>query len=156
MKLALESKNNPINGYVNINNQPYQIKDLPEGTTIIPGHYNNLDPVCKNSTVEEIIFFMPLNVMDPNNLIKIVNHWKDKLITGGIIQFFFVEIEKVCLLGYNGSISLEELHKLLLGNDGEHKCILNFSTIRELIKALGMTILSVDTNSHLSSIRILK
>jgi hypothetical protein len=157
MKVTLESKNLPRQGYLNITSQPYHTDNLSNDIQIVSGLFSNLDPILKNETVEEIIFCDYLNKLGPNDMVKIISHWKSKLINGGILKLSYIDIRKICLLGDTGSLTLEELHNLTLGfENNQYRSILDFATFKKICNILKLNIINCDNDNYITNVEIQK
>ena len=148
MKLNLECQNNLRNDYINISSTPIPGDLIAEhNCTFGIGRYDNLSQIVEDESIEEIVFNKPINVIDPNNVMVCLQHWKNKLMVGGILKLYFIDIVKVSRDIVNGTRPLDQLHQMIFGNY-EFKSIISYPIIKNALNNLDMEILTVEMNGH--------
>jgi len=154
-KIYLEPDGQYRNGYVNITSRPSD-GATHEGITVIPGRFDNLDPLVGNDTVDEIVFGQPLNILDPNTIVRLIKHWSDKLLPLGELKVFGVDARVVGKMAADNEITLGGVHALTLGDKFRFNCILDTSTLIEAVKSVGLRINSVVVDGYLVQIEASK
>jgi len=132
MKLNIESNDYFLNGYKTIVSNISS--DVPEGIEVVYADFTNLDPLCKDGTVEEIIFNPPMNVLDRDLIVKCLEHWTTKLVKGGILKISFLDIRQIARAIYLGDISLAEAHCLTIGKNNELRTVSDYESVKNIFK----------------------
>jgi hypothetical protein len=140
LKLNLECGQHYRNGYTNIVSGGFDTNLIHDGLSIVPGHYNNLDPIVGENKAEEIIFNPPLNTIHPTELPKSIKHWIDKLSTGGILKLWALDIRLIGKEAYDGGLTLANIHEAVFGKNNEMKSVLDTSTVIEAMRHSGCKI----------------
>lgn len=145
MKINLECGNNWRNGYLNISSWiPSDIpEDLPEETAIISGQSGNLDPVVEDNSAQEIVFNPPFNIVKPNDILDVLQHWQKKLKDGGILKIYFIDIRLSSRFIYSGELKLQDVHNIIFGANKEYESVIETEIMREVLSAIKFKILSI-------------
>lgn len=155
IKIYLEPDGQYRNGYINITSRPTDVA-THEGMTVIPGRFDNLDPLVGNNSVDEIVFGQPLNIIDPNGIVKVLKHWSDKLAPLGELRVFGVDARVVGKMAADNEIALSDIHALTLGDKFRFSCILDTNTLIEAVKSIGLRVNSVVIDNYLIQIEASK
>jgi hypothetical protein len=138
MKLNLECHNDLRNGYINIIKHPNLQSKPHDGINITVGDFKNLDQIIDDNSVEEIIFSPLMNVITPNEIPKVLHHWKNKLVVGGVVKISFVDVRRVGQAAHLGQLSLENIHYLILGQQNEFRTVLDIATAKVALNTVNL------------------
>lgn len=129
------------NGYVNIVNQvPDGLADLPENTHVVVGDMGNLDPILENNSVEEIILSVPMNVLYPAHIVPVLQHWKDKLKSGGKLVLTFVDIRRLGKFIHSGELSLQQIDGMVFGPNHNYHSLIDTNVLDSVLRGVGYSI----------------
>lgn len=158
MKLNLEYSNNIRNGYVNVSAWPPQElpKDLPEGTQIAVGQAGNLDDIAPDNKAEEIIFNPVFNLVNPNGILQLFQHWHKKLQDGGTLKLFYIDIRLLSRFIYNGQLSLQDIHNLVMGPNKQHESVVDTDVMKNALSACGYKIRSINHHEYFVTVEAYK
>jgi hypothetical protein len=147
MKLNLECGNGLRNGYVNVSGRPIPDppEDLPENTYIAFGKFYDLDPLAKDNTVNEIVFNPPLNVLPPETITEVLDHWNKKLTKNGVLRFSFIDFYLLARKFEAGDIDLQNGHMVVFGQNYSNKSLLDTSLIKTALPSLSYKVDFIST-----------
>lgn len=132
------------NGYLNIIHgavmNPPSPDSVSDGTAIVVGRFHELDPILENDSAEEILFNYALNILGPNDMVPILEHWRNKLMPEGILKVSFIDIRRLGRFITSGDMSLEELDMIIYGPNRSHVCLMDTNTFTNVLKNLGFSI----------------
>jgi hypothetical protein len=156
MKLNLECGTNIRNGYENINFGVVPLNSISEGSRFVVGNYRNLDPIVDDGSCEEIVFNPPLNVLSPNEIVNVLNHWSRKLTGGGKLVVTFYDIRRIGRAAHSSELSLEDIHGMTLGNRNELKTVMDTAVIKLVASASGLLIESISPKQFTVTVELIK
>jgi len=156
IKLNLESNGDFRHGYLNIVSKPIGVSDKHEGVEVIPGQFWNLDPVVKDESVDEIVFNPMLNIMNPEQMVQVVNHWTKKLKNEGKLYCWFIDHREVARMMYMDYIGLADAHRYFIGNNREIQTLSDCDTVVRSFKSAGYIINDISLNNHVASLELTK
>lgn len=156
MKLNLECGNDIRNGYINISFNIGDVSNVPENTKIIPGNFRNLDPLIEDESVEEIVFNPTLNTISPKEIVGILTHWSTKLRPSGTLLVKFYDVRRIGQSAHYGTLSLQELHGLLLGHNYENKTVMDVAVVKTVADVTGYDIESISPTEYLVTVELKK
>ena len=141
INLLLNNPKDIRSGYINVD--PFAILDDPFGRQ--NGEPNNLDFLVDNNEATEIIAHDILDRYTNQEVNEILDHWLTKLAHGGELVISMVDIREVSRAVISNSLPLDEVNRLLYG-DQDHK--VNFKKISltleyltKLLESKGMQVL---------------
>ena len=139
MRLNLEYNNNIRNGYINVSVWPPQElpKDLPDSTSIAVAKPDKLDDIAKDNEVEEIIFNPLFNLINPDGILNLLQHWYKKLQSGGLLKIYFADIRLISRYIYNGELSLQDIHNIVMGNNQQNQSVIDTDVMKNALTACG-------------------
>lgn len=158
MKVNLECGNDIRSGYLNISSRPYGINtnNLPDHTKFIVGHYNKLDGIVPDESVEELIFNDHLNSLPPNEILPVFDHWKKKLKPKGKLKLSFVDIKRVGRAAHLGEANIQEIAQLIFGPANQFRSIAESSLLKTVLKHIGFDIDYLDVKNYFGTIEATK
>lgn len=112
-KLNLGCGNDLRNGYVNIDIAP--INNLDHQIDA-----KNLDDVCDDEAVDEILASNILNMFSYREVLNILQHWVDKLKPGGTIKIVVPDLVELAKAFLNGELKSDHFILQLYGKQ-EHE-----------------------------------
>lgn len=154
MRINLEGETR--NGYTNIISQMIKCDTLPEDTDLILGQYHNLDPIIKDGEATEIIFNPPLNVLPPDKIVDVLEHWNKKLAEKGRLRCGFLDIRRIGYNCYTGKLGLAELDQLIFGPQHIYRSLCDSDVFRDLAKALNFSVDSMVSKDAYVSLDLVK
>lgn len=113
MKLNLGCGNDLRNGYVNIDITP--INNIDRQIDV-----RNLDDVCNDESVDEILASNILNMIPFREVISVLQHWTDKLKPGGSLTIVVPDIVELSKALLNGQLKSDHFILQTYGNQ-EHE-----------------------------------
>ncbi|TXT66107.1 MAG: hypothetical protein BAJALOKI3v1_50107 [Promethearchaeota archaeon] len=144
MKLNLQCGEDLRNGYKNINFGPIQGSNNHPGIDFIVGDFRNLSSVISDDSCEEINFVPVFNIVNPNEVIHVLRHWRDKLSNRGVLKIHMVDIRLLSGLIYDGDIELNQIHKLIFGSQQPHQNVMDLKNIKQALESNGYQIESIN------------
>ncbi len=113
MKLNLGCGNDLRNGYVNIDIAPINNLDHQIDAS-------NLDDVCNDEEVDEILAVNVLNMLSYKEILNVLQHWVDKLKPGGTIKVVVPDLVELSRAFLNGELKSDHFILQMYGKQ-EHE-----------------------------------
>lgn len=131
------------NGFINIDLQ--QITD--ESETFKRGDITNLDWVCENDSVEEIVALNTLQYLNMKQCGDSLNNWHQKLKKNASIKILIPDFRCVSKEFNNGQISLGDMLVATYGMQSHEndyvRCGLDKTLILNLLENIGFNVSSI-------------
>lgn len=147
LNLLLDNSKDVLSGYLNID--PLA-KDSEKNK--INGDISNLDFVCDNGEVEEILAYNILEYFHFFRIDQILNNWLSKLKVGGKLILGILDIEEISRLYYLNRISMDKFNNLIFGEQKKDwdtkKCGLTVYNLTEVLTNKGYKILRSEINEY--------
>jgi hypothetical protein len=157
MKLNLECGQTDIqNGYTNVNFNPVQLGQLPEGTQFVIGNYKNLDKIVKDQQAEEIRFVPSVNKIKATEVVTVFQNWHKNLAVGGKVVIWFYDIRHLGRAAHVGDLSLQDLHNCILGANNELQMVVDTAAIKAMAKDVGFTLDLISMNNNIVYVELVK
>ena len=143
MKINLLCGPNCKTDYWNIDHRINLCK--PEGHKFSAGYYNNLDPLIEDESCEEVFVSEVLNILQPQEMIKVIEHWAKKVVKGGVLNIRFVDIF-FAAQAISGKILNSESSNRVINGNGSFNSVLEFAAVKEVLGSLGLRINKLTSN----------
>ena len=135
MKLNLKCGKNIKKGYLNIDvidheNVPIDLYKK--------GDYLNLDWICADLSIEEILSDDSINQTELNNIPNVLKNWYSKLSPGSTLYIQVLDIYTITKLFQLNQISTDELNQILFNN--KTISIIDKDTIFDILRKCGFRI----------------
>lgn len=123
IKINIECGGTPRNGYINTTSSAEAIQRISEDSgddiDIVLSEYGVAHEVHKDKKVSEAIVNFYMNVMTLQEIGTFLTNWTSRLMVGGLLKMKFVDTRQACRAGAFGTASLQTLHNLFLGPEGQ-------------------------------------
>lgn len=146
MKVNLSDGHDIRNGYLNIVEHPLgdRLDNLPDDCEVVIGSLFHLDPILNDGVAEEIVFHQPLNSMSPEALVPVLEHWKKKLKSQGVLKCMATDIRVVGKALSDGTMTLQEGHSCIFGgNNQSNHCLIDAESLKHVLTSIGFGIKSI-------------
>lgn len=144
MKVRLAVHQPPYSGYLNVD--PVPILEEGKDYNVSQTDFRNLDNVCSQSSLFELLCDDVLDYIPRTNLRAVLSNWVSKLRHSGKITLSGTDIYEVCRLFLTGSINNEEFNVITHGSHNDVWDVkLSQSTLNEvtdLLSEFGLKIVS--------------
>jgi hypothetical protein len=146
LKLNLECSEILRNGYTNVNSFAPPNVDF--------ANLKNLQPLLQNEKADEIIFNPFLNILGPNEIFPVISHWRDSLSDSGNIKLQYIDIYRMSDYISRGSISYQDLHRFIYGNNKEYNSILDDKLFKKLALDIGMSVQEMSSQNFFVTVQL--
>lgn len=146
INLLLDNKDGVLNGYLNID-------PLSENCpSRIAGDVSNLDFICDNGEVEEILAYNIIEYFHFSLVDGIFNNWLSKLKVGGKLFVSIIDINELSRIYYLNKINLDKFNNIIFGEQKKNwdtkKCGLTVYNLTEVLENKGYKILKSEINGY--------
>lgn len=138
MKLILGCGNHVRpQGYVNVDND---IKSEYDISVYKQGNIENIDWLCEDNSVEEIVALNSINAIHYTKLVNMFTNWFQKLQKDGLLKISGPDIGILTKQFSSDSMSLNEFLNFVYGKD--NKSILDMNSAVEILESCGFNIVT--------------
>lgn len=135
IKFYIECGNRPRNGYVNTTSSPNVLNsisnEMGDDIEVILSDFRKVHEIKQDIPVSDVIVGFYMNIMTLQEISEFLTIWTQRISPGGTLKLKFVDTRQVCRAAAFGSISLRDIHNMILGPEGgEFKSVSDFETIK--------------------------
>ncbi len=156
LRLNLDCGENVRNDCVNVISSPISFKNTNETSKVVISDPKDLNALAEDSTIDEIIYYPPLNKLRPNDIVKTLHHWWKKLKPNGELKLMFIDIRKLSRIVHMGNIPLQDIHNAIYGENGELNSIIDSSVTEVAAKEIGFTIKTIVPQDIVITMELIK
>lgn len=131
----------PLAGYLNL--CPFVAQNVEN---VVNCDIRNLDQICENAEVTELIAHNVLEYISPNELDSVFNNWVLKLRHKGIIKLAVLDAEQVCHRFLSKKMELNQFNSIVFGEQRSpfelRRNVLTPTALCQKMQSLGLKIVS--------------
>jgi hypothetical protein len=145
------------NGYLNIVPEVSgDLSELPEDTQVMVGNIDSLNSTFENNSVEEIVFNPPLNVLQPTQLVGVLQQFNTKLKKDGRLKIGFFDIRRLGRFIANGELTLQQVDGFIFGPQHQYQCLVDTNVLEAVLKGVGYQIDILSSKDFIVTIEAVK
>ena len=142
MKLQLSVNKAPLNGYLNLDHSPVRPEEQPAYT----GTFGDLSALVEISECKEILADEILDFISAKDTFVILEYWSKLLRHGGYLIVGGTDLYEVSKAVSNQTLNIREANEILHGIDIKRINQMSIVDLCELLKSLGLKIMSKRIN----------
>ncbi len=143
MKLQLSVNKAPLNGYLNLDTLPVN----PESQPAFTGTFGDLSLFVEISECTEILADEILDFISTKDIFTTLEYWSKLLRHGGSLIIGGTDLYEVSKAVFNQTLNIREANEILHGTHTQRINQMSIIDLCEILKSLGLTIMSKRINS---------